>query len=180
MTVENPIFTYLKDEITHIVFTTKYDAPVQSGQYIESLADDGHELDRIAVTPVVRNETLILAYTLGTGDANCGNSDVSSGSGKNYTLVDASFLIAGDRVECVDASGNYIDDRKIISVSTNDIVLDKEIEDLDNVRLKISRAAIVVGGTGSAGTGTPVKWFVYKKYKDSTMNYSCEEVLVRK
>jgi hypothetical protein len=180
MTVENPIFTYLKDNITHIVFTTKYDPPSQTGQYIETLAEDGLELDRVAVTPVVRNENLIISYVMDENTANCDKSDVASGSGKDYTLDDASFLTAGDRVECIDSLGNYIDDRKIISVATNDIELDKIISDLTEVRLKISRGCIIVDGTSTPGTGTPIKWFTYRKYKDSTMSYSCEEVLIRK
>ena len=186
---ENPLLIFLRDNITHVALTTKYDPPYQSTTYIESLEQDDSEIGRIVVTPTIRNGVIILNYTLGFDDCNCSQSSVVSvaSDNKTFTLSDAtSFKEAGgDRVECVrltDGVYEELGDSRDMSRSGSIIVLQDSFLDVTHIRLKISRGAVVLNGESTPGTGQVMQngWFVHKRYKDSSTTYTMEEQIFLK
>lgn len=156
-------------ELNYVVFTTNFDVPTQT----TTLATDNREIGRVAVSSITDSGASLTAnYTLDTATANCLSTTISSATTPNsFDLVSVSGLAANDRIQITQSGRDF--DRKVVSVTGSTVVITPPLPSTPSggeaVKQKISRIAIVYGGTGSSGTGTVASWSQYIVFKDDTM-----------
>ncbi len=156
--------------LNYVVFTSNFDVPNQT----TTLASDARERGRVAVSSIDDNGTsLTVNYTLGTTIANCLSTTMSAVTSNTvFTLTSVTGLGVNDRIQITISGVNY--DRKVTNLSGSIVTINSPLPSVPIigtvVKQKISRIALVYGGTGSSGTGTVADWEQYILFKDSSMS----------
>lgn len=177
--VLKPVANYLYTNVNKIYFTTRWkgDPPVESKLYISTLAEMGFAFDNIDVTPVTRDEDLVVPFQIDSNISNCGVGIVTSTvNSKTYNLDSATFLYTtgGDMVQMiktVDSVDVIAGETRVMSRSGSQVVVQDDFSGITKIRLMIGWCALCVGTT-------PVKWFPLNIYKSSGDNYPQEADII--
>lgn len=159
--------TWLKDQITHIAFYTEYD-PFNTNDILDS---GKHEIGRVAVTPSIVNNQIVINYTINSSSANCASTTISAVTSNTvFNLTSASEFDVGDRIE-IDVTGNgSYQEAKIINKSSSTITIDRQLNVVVSriVRIKLSNKAVIKNGTLTSKSGAFVYSEQFIKFKNSS------------
>lgn len=161
-------------KLTHLAFFTK-DVSYSNFE-ADTLASDGSEFDRVAITFTqdIANPSLLKAKaSLLTTTANCATTTISTKTSSNeFILTSATNFKLYDSIE-VQLNDNTYKPCKIIYKSGSTIKTDLNLDTSvgKTVRLNISKVALICDGTSTLGTGQIYKWFSYRKFKNSGQSF---------